>query len=257
MKIGRFKKNGSSFFGIILSDGQVQKVSSPFENEEVEFQNEVFSLDEVKILPPSTPSKIIAVGLNYRSHAEELKMQVPEEPIIFLKPPSSVIGHLEYIRLPKVSKEVHYEGEVGVIIKKTLHKPKTFKELEDAILGYTCFNDVTARDLQKKDKQWTRSKSFDTFAPFGPWIETDLDPENITLVTRVNGQEKQRGNTGDLVFSILELINFIANIMTLLPGDIIATGTPPGVGPIKKGDTVEVEVIGVGTLKNFVREEDE
>ena len=257
MKIGRFKKGNFVFFGLVSKNGQIQKISSPFESLEIEFCEKVFTSDEVKILPPCVPTKIIAVGLNYRSHAEELNMEIPREPIIFFKPTSAIIGHLDYIVLPQISKEVHYEGELGVIIKKTLYRPKTFKEIETAILGYTCFNDVTARDLQKRDKQWTRSKSFNTFAPFGPWIETDIDPENATVITRVNREEKQRGNTKDLIFSIFDLIKFISNIMTLFPGDIIATGTPPGVGPIKAGDIVEVEIEGIGILKNPVREEDE
>jgi len=250
MKIGRFKVGDKIIWGTI-KDNKILEIESPFENQEI--IGEIGFLEETKILSPVLPSKIVAVGLNYRDHAEELGMKIPEEPLLFLKPPSAVIGHNEFIILPKESKEIHYEGEMAVVIRKKIYRPKSFKEIKEAILGYTCFNDVTARDLQKKDGQWTRSKSFDTFAPIGPFIETEVDPNNLIIETRVNGKIVQKSNTNQLIFNVFELIKFISNIMTLLPGDVIATGTPPGVGPLKEGDIVEVYIEKIGNLRNFCK----
>ena len=164
-----------------------------------------------------------------------------------------MIGPEEYIILPPESKEIHYEGELAIVIGKPIYRPKDFKEIESAILGYTCFNDVTARDLQRKDEQWTRSKSFNTFAPIGPFIETELDPSSLKIETKVNGKIKQSSSTKEFIFDVFYLVKFISNIMTLYPGDIIATGTPPGVGELKEGDIVEVSIENVGVLKNFVK----
>jgi 2-keto-4-pentenoate hydratase/2-oxohepta-3-ene-1,7-dioic acid hydratase in catechol pathway len=209
-----------------------------------------YGLGDVELLAPSEPSKIVCVGLNYREHARELKMDLPGEPIIFLKPPSSVLAPGAGIILPKCSIRVDYEGELAVVMGGRC-KGVTAAQAEDYILGYTCFNDVTARDLQQKDGQWTRSKSYDTFAPFGPGIAR-IDPEDAEIATRVNGTVKQRSNTSDMIFGVPELIEFLSQIMTLQPGDVIATGTPPGVGPLKRGDVVEVEVEGIGVLRNPV-----
>ena len=250
MKIGRFCCDNKIFFGVIKGN-KVLEINNPFSF--LEYTGKEYLLKEVKIFSPVIPSKIIAVGLNYRDHAKELKMKIPEEPIIFLKPPTAVIGPEEDILLPPESKEIHYEGEMAVVIGKPIYRPKNFKEIESAILGYTCFNDVTARDLQRKDGQWTRSKSFNTFAPVGPVIETELDPTNLKIETKVNGEIKQSSSTRELIFNVFELVKFISNIMILLPGDIIATGTPPGVGALKEGDVVEVFIEGVGILKNGVR----
>ncbi len=250
MKIGRFFCKDEIFFGVI-NENKILKIKDPFSQikpSDIEYQ-----LKDVKVLSPVLPSKIIAVGLNYRDHARELGMKIPDEPIIFLKPPTAVIGHEEDIILPPESKEVHYEGELAVVIGKELYRPLNFKEIESAILGYTCFNDVTARDLQRKDGQWTRSKSFNTFAPIGPFIETELDPNNLKIETKVNGEIKQSSTTKELIFNVFELVKFISNIMTLLPGDVIATGTPPGVGALKEGDVVEVIIEGIGTLRNGVK----
>ncbi|MCX8022649.1 MAG: fumarylacetoacetate hydrolase family protein [Syntrophorhabdaceae bacterium] len=197
------------------------------------------------------PSKIIAVGLNYRDHAEELKMDIPENPIIFMKPPTSVIENGESIVYPLTSKEVHYEGELAVIIKHRI-KDISPKEAPNHIAGYTCANDVTARDIQRMDGQWTRSKSFDTFCPLGPKIVSAIDPTNLDIVTRVNGKIRQHSNTNQMIFDVFNLVSFISKVMTLQPGDIIITGTPPGVGPLFPGDTVEVEIEGIGILKNNV-----
>jgi 2-keto-4-pentenoate hydratase/2-oxohepta-3-ene-1,7-dioic acid hydratase in catechol pathway len=231
-------------------DGKVCGGSLSVEDNRIVSSGEILSIEDVELLAPCLPSKIVCVGLNYMSHATEFKMPIPEEPILFIKPPSAVLAPGGEIIYPQSSKQVDYEGELGVVIGKRC-KAVVADEAEKYILGYTCFNDVTARDLQKKDGQWTRAKSFDTFAPFGPWI-AKIDPANADILTRVNGVVKQKSNTSDLIFSVPRLVEFISNVMTLEPGDVIATGTPSGVGPLQKGDVVEVEVEGIGVLKNSV-----
>ncbi len=212
-------------------------------------------LKELQLLPLVSPTKIICVGLNYKSHAMELNMEIPDEPVIFLKPPSSIISTGENIVYPKMSKCVHYEGELAVIIGKQ-GKDISVKDAPDYIFGFSCANDVTARDLQKKDGQWTRAKSFDTFCPLGPWIETDFrEMDDLSVKTIVNGEVKQEGRTSDMIVTPYELVSFISSIMTLMPGDVILTGTPPGVGELKPGDEVHVEIEGLGTLINKVVEE--
>ena len=214
-------------------------------------------LGEVELLPLVRPSKIICVGLNYFNHARELEMAVPEEPILFLKPPSSVIGAGDAIVTPACSQRVDYEAELALVMGKAAR----FVSEEDAlghVFGFTCANDVTARDLQKKDGQWTRGKSFDTFCPIGPWIETQVTDENALGVrTVINHEVRQQGNTSEMIFSPRKLVSFISRVMTLLPGDVILTGTPPGVGPIKAGDEVSVEIDQVGFLVNPVADEGE
>jgi 2-keto-4-pentenoate hydratase/2-oxohepta-3-ene-1,7-dioic acid hydratase in catechol pathway len=192
------------------------------------------------------------VGRNYRDHAAELGNKMPEEPLLFLKPSSAVIGNDQVIKLPPQSNQVEHEGELGVVIGKTAQRLSAEDNPLDYVLGYTCVNDVTARDLQRKDVQFTRGKSFDTFCPVGPLIVTDLDPASLDVVTRLNGNIKQKGNTADMAFPVPFLIKYISNIMTLYPGDLIATGTPAGVSPMKPGDVVEVEVAGVGVLRNRI-----
>jgi len=211
---------------------------------------EVIPLEDVELLTPCQPSKIICVGLNYVEHARELKMTLPEEPIIFLKPPTAALSPGGEIIYPPSSRQVDYEGELAVVIGK-MGRNIPADEAEGHILGYTCFNDVTARDLQQRDTQWTRAKSFDTFAPFGPWIAS-IDPSGVDIETRVNGETVQKSNTSDLIFGVPRLIEFISGIMTLQPGDVIATGTPPGVGQLHLGDLVEVEIEGIGVLENSV-----
>jgi 2-keto-4-pentenoate hydratase/2-oxohepta-3-ene-1,7-dioic acid hydratase in catechol pathway len=232
-------------------NGQVRGGSLSLEDNRIVSGGEVLAMEDVELLAPCCPSKIVCVGLNYVEHAKELKMKLPEEPILFLKPPSAVIGPGTEIIVPKSSERVDYEGELGVVIGKRC-KAIAADEAKKHILGYTCFNDVTARDLQQKDGQWTRAKSFDTFAPFGPWIAS-IDPSDADIKTRVNGQIRQSSNTADLIFGVPSLIEFISNVMTLEPGDVIATGTPPGVGRLEKGDVVEVEIEGIGVLKNRVK----
>lgn len=197
------------------------------------------------------PAKIIAVGLNYRSHAAELGMPVPEEPIIFLKPPSAVIGPGKAIMLPAMSKHVDYEAELAVVIGRTA-RGLTVDEAPGAVLGYTCANDVTARDLQRRDGQWTRSKSFDTFCPLGPWVETEAPVPEAKVELLLNGELRQTASVSDMIFPPLELVAFVSQIMTLERGDVIMTGTPPGVGPLKTGDKVMVRIEGVGELVNSV-----
>ena len=234
------------------------------EGEEIqEIQGDVFGefrvgariggLKEVELLAPCLPGKIVAVGLNYRDHAEELKENIPDEPLLFLKPRTAVIGPGEKIIYPRMSSRVDYEGELGVVIAK-ISRDVPLESARDHILGYVCFNDVTARDLQRKDSQWTRAKGFDTFAPLGPWIITDLNPHHLKLETFLNGELKQSSNTENLIFTCDRLVSFISQIMTLMPGDLIATGTPSGIGPMKVGDRVDVVIEGIGTLTNFVAE---
>ncbi len=197
------------------------------------------------------PSKIVAVGLNYFDHAKELNMPVPDHPILFLKPPTGLLGDGQPIVHPAQSREVHYEAELAVVIKDRVRNISA-AEAPAHILGYTCANDVTARDLQKIDGQWTRAKSFDTFCPLGPRIATDVDPRNLNIVSRLNGVTRQASNTREMIFDVFRLVEFISGIMTLLPGDVILTGTPPGVGPMKIGDTIEIEIDHIGVLRNKI-----
>jgi len=208
-------------------------------------------LHMVRLLAPVEPGKIICVGRNYAEHAREQNVEVPEIPILFMKPPSSVIGPGDKIILPPQSRQVEHEGELAVVIGRA----GRWIAAEDAlkhVLGYTVANDVTARDLQRRDGQWTRGKGFDTFCPLGPWIETDLDPADVLVQTRVNGEMRQMASTREMIFSVEQLIAFISSVMTLQPGDVILTGTPAGIGPLLDGDVVEVSVEGIGSLSNPV-----
>ena len=209
-------------------------------------------LDKVKLLAPVLPSKIVAIGLNYKAHAAEFGKPLPEEPMIFIKPSTAVIGPDEEIVYPAhMSHRVDYEGELGVVIgKKAKEVPAS--GAAEYILGYTCVNDVTARDLQGKDIQYTRAKGFDTFAPVGPSIETGLNPLDATIQTYLNGQLKQNTSTKDMIFNVFQLVSFVTHVMTLLPGDIVSTGTPSGIGKMRPGDIVEVRIEGIGGLKNRV-----
>ncbi len=231
-------------------DGRIRGGSMSIEDNRIVSSGEIINPEDVELLAPCQPSKIVCVGLNYMSHATEFKMPIPDEPILFIKPPSAILSPGGEIIYPSSSKQVDYEGELAVVIGKCC-KSVTADDALKYILGYTCFNDVTARDLQKKDGQWTRAKSFNTFAPFGPWI-AKIDPSKADIQTRVNGAIKQKSNTSDLIFSVPKLVEFISGIMTLMPGDLIATGTPSGVGPLQKGDVVEVEIEGIGSLRNQV-----
>jgi len=258
MKIVQFTADGKQKTGLIkdntitvLSCSVIEALNSLNINKYLKEGN-TYRLEDIKINSPVYPSKVVCVGLNYKDHARELKMGLPDEPIIFLKPPTALIGHLDRIIYPKSSNQVDYEVELGMVISKEARNVSQ-NEAVDFIGGYTVFNDVTARDLQKKDIQWTRAKSFDTFAPIGPGIETELDTSNLQISLKLNGEFKQKSNTKNMIFNVFELVEFISHIMTLKPGDVIATGTPPGVGPMNRGDVVEAEVEGIGVLKNLVK----
>jgi 2-keto-4-pentenoate hydratase/2-oxohepta-3-ene-1,7-dioic acid hydratase in catechol pathway len=255
MKILRFlhPEKQTPRWGILRDSETVAVIQNPFVPVR-QNSGEVFPLSRLQLLSPTRPSKIVAVGLNYRDHIAEFGHPVPENPIIFIKPSSSVIAPGERIILPQSSQRVDYEAELAMVIKKRARRVRK-EEAPQYILGYTCFNDVTARDLQKKDGQWTRAKSFDTFSPIGPWIETDFDPRNAEIKCYLNGTLRQHSNTGNLLFSAWELLSFVSEIMTLLPGDVIATGTPSGVGSMQAGDVVEVFIQGIGTLRNEVAKE--
>ena len=242
--IGKFRLGDEIFYGEIES-GRVYPQGGVHAG--------VFKLSELRILPPASPSKIVCIGLNYRDHARELSMKIPDDPVLFLKPPTAVIGQGDKIIYPASSSRVEYEAELAIVIGKRC-KNISAERAEDVIAGYTCFNDVTARDLQQKDGQWTRAKSFDTFAPFGPYLAcpNELDVSNAKITCRVNGITRQESSTSNLIFDVPYLIEFITEIMTLEVGDVIATGTPPGVGELHRGDTVEVEIQGIGTLRNEV-----
>jgi 2-keto-4-pentenoate hydratase/2-oxohepta-3-ene-1,7-dioic acid hydratase in catechol pathway len=249
MKIVRFYAGGLPKYGI-LNNQDIQLIQGhPFSG--IKALDEHYQLSEIQLLAPCLPSKIVALGINYRSHATEFKHDLPKDPLIFLKPATAVVGPEAAIVYPAMSGQVDYECELGIVIKRKAHFVSQDK-VGDFIFGFTCFNDVTARDLQKKDGQWTRAKSFDTFAAIGPWIETELDPSNLTLETYLNGQLKQKGTTANLIYSVPQVVGFISQVMTLLPGDVIATGTPSGVGPMQPGDTVEIRIQGIGTLRNHI-----
>ena len=209
------------------------------------------SLTSVKLAAPCLPGKIICVGRNYADHAREHHADIPDVPMLFMKPPSAVIGPGEEIVLPPQSGQVEHEGELAVVIGRRIRNA-TPEEAMSAVFGYTAANDVTARDLQQRDGQWTRAKGFDTFCPLGPWVDTEVDPHDLRITCRVNGRIRQLESTRDMVFSITQLITFISGIMTLDPGDMILTGTPAGVGRLESGDTVQVEIEGIGVLENPV-----
>jgi 2-keto-4-pentenoate hydratase/2-oxohepta-3-ene-1,7-dioic acid hydratase in catechol pathway len=249
VRVIRFSVQGKIKYGV-LEEGFIRGLwGRPFAR--FSFDGNTYKLDEVKLLAPCTPSKIVCLGLNYRSHAEETKLPIPEVPLIFLKPSTAVIGPNEEIVLPSHSRRVDYEGELGVVIgKRARHVSED--AAREYVLGYTCFNDVSDRHNQRDDGQWTRAKGYDTFAPLGPWIETEIEPDDLKLETYLNGQRRQSARTSDLIFGVPRLISFISGVMTLLPGDVIATGTPSGVCPMNPGDTVEVRIEGIGMLRNTV-----
>ena len=260
MRFCRYQHGNTTSYGLIEDVSGVATITrsvaslprsfADFEHAEVT----ALPLVTARLLAPCEPSKIVCIGRNYREHAKELNHPIPEEPLFFLKPPSSVIANGEPIRRPAdLSQRVDYEGELGVVIAKTCYRLDQKQDVRPCILGYTCVNDVTARDLQNKDGQWTRAKGFDTFCPIGPVVVDGLDPwSGVRVQSRVNGQLRQDGTTKDFLFPLDRLIRHVAQVMTLLPGDVLATGTPAGVGPVVAGDTVEVSVEGVGTLSNPV-----
>lgn len=222
-------------------------------NSSAQIEFEPQPLKELQLLPPVAPSKILCIGRNYRDHAAELGNEVPKEPLLFLKPPSSLLASGGVIRMPALSKRVDYEGELGVVIGRRCRNLGPDEDVRQYIRGYTIVNDVTARDLQKSDGQWTRGKGFDTFCPVGPIVSDEIDPAAgapVTLTTRLNGEIKQQGTTSDLIFPIAHLLRYITAAMTLEPGDLIPTGTPAGVGAVSPGDRIQVEIDGLGVLEN-------
>lgn len=253
MRIGRFSHKGQVFFGHLDDDGKVYPLEGEIYREIKPLKNQVYLLEELKVLAPCRPRKIICVGLNYKDHAEEFGLPIPDEPVLFMKPPTAVVGPGEPIVMPPQSKQVEYEGELAVVIK---HRAKNVmpQEAPAIIMGYTCANDVTARDLQKKDGQWVRSKSFDTFCPLGPYIVTGIDPNNLKVDAYLNGVLKQHTRTAYFIFDVFTLVSFISKVMTLQPGDVILTGTSSGVGAMSDGDKVEIVIENVGRLTNPVIE---
>jgi 2-keto-4-pentenoate hydratase/2-oxohepta-3-ene-1,7-dioic acid hydratase in catechol pathway len=256
LRIVRFVAQGRVKYGILEDKSIRGLLGSPFtyfgsSGVGFKFDGSSHKLNEVRLLAPCVPSKIVALGLNYRQHAEETKMPLPSLPLIFLKPSTAVIGPDDEIVLPHDSSRVDYEGELGVVVGRKARNVAKGRA-NDYILGYTCVNDVTERHVQKADRQWTRAKGYDTFAPIGPWIETEVDPNNLKVETYLNGELRQSARTRELIFGVAELVSFISGVMTLLPGDIIATGTPSGIGKMSPGDVVEVRIEKVGTLRNFV-----
>ncbi len=252
MKIIRFVYKKRICWGI-LEENVIQLLKGePYKK--ILLTNNRFDFEEIELLTPSYPSKIILAGLNYRDHAEELGMPIPIEPVIFLKPPTSVIAHRQNIIYPEGIGRLDYEGELALVIKKEARNIPQDK-VSEYILGYTCLNDVTARDLQKKDGQWTRSKSFDTFCPFGPCLETDISPACVQIRVYLNGKRVQDSDTSKFIFSVDYLVSFISRIMILFPGDVISTGTPPGVGSMQVDDKIEVEIEGIGNLMNYITAE--
>jgi len=247
MRIARYLWNGDVRYGVLEGEDVYELVGDMFN--QAGKGRHVCALDEVRLLAPVVPSKVVAIGLNYRAHAQESGQNPPEEPIIFLKPPTAVIGPEDNIVYPEMSKRVDHEAELAVVIGREARDVLPNEAL-DYVLGYTCGNDVTARDLQRKDGQWTRGKGFDTFCPLGPWITTNIDSTSLPISARVNGQTRQSSNTSHLIFPVPQLISFISRVMTLLPGDVIMTGTPDGIGPMQVGDVVEVEIGGIGVLRN-------
>lgn len=249
LRLARFHANGRARYGLIEGE-EIVELEEPY-YERIVSGGRRFPLAEARLLCPATPSKVVCVGLNYLDHIKEMGHAMPEAPCLFLKPATSVIGPEEIIHCPEMSERVDYEAELGMVIGRRLYRAST-EEARRGILGCTCLNDVTARDLQKKDGQWTRAKSFDTFCPIGPWITNDVDPDEAEIELFVNGERKQHSNTREFVFKAAELVSFMSQVMTLNPGDVIATGTPSGVGPMKPGDVVEVRIEGIGTLRNPV-----
>jgi 2-keto-4-pentenoate hydratase/2-oxohepta-3-ene-1,7-dioic acid hydratase in catechol pathway len=250
MKLVRFLDKHKVFWGL-NEDGKVTLLKEP-PFKRIKLSRAKFALKKIKLLPPAEPNKIVLVGLNYKDHARELGMPSPREPLIFLKPATTLIAHGQAIVYPQGVNRLDYEAELALVIKEECKNVKP-KDASRFILGFTCLNDVTARDLQKRDGQWTRSKSFDTFCPLGPWLETELDYEGLNIRSYLNGQLKQNSNTSQFIFKPWQLLSFISRIMTLSPGDIISTGTPSGVGPMAKGDIIEIEIEAIAKLINYVK----
>ena len=251
MRIVRYAVEGDVGFGVLDGDGVAALVAHPFGD--LVFTGARLALDDVRLLAPIIPSKVLAIGKNYADHAREMGGEPPESPVLFLKPSTAVIGPGDAIVRPPSVERLDYEGELAVVIG-ALCRDVPRERARDVVLGYTCANDVTARDQQLVDGQWGRAKGYDTFCPLGPWIETDVDPSDLRLTTMLNGETRQDARTSALVHDVPSLIAFVSGVMTLLPGDVLLTGTPAGIGPMEKGDEVAVTIEGIGTLTNTVTE---
>jgi 2-keto-4-pentenoate hydratase/2-oxohepta-3-ene-1,7-dioic acid hydratase in catechol pathway len=257
VRIARFSIDGNVAFGAVEGEGSgdpaglVLDIIKGIPYTDFELSGTKVPLSKVRLLPPVLPNKVVAVGRNYAEHAAELGNEVPDAPITFFKPTTSVIGSGDAIEYPVFSNDVQYEAELAVVIGR-LCREVPRERVKDVIFGYTCANDVTARDTQKSEKQWARAKGFDTSCPLGPWVETELDPSDVTIQCTVNGEQRQLGRSSEMIRSIEDLIVHITEAMTLLPGDVILTGTPAGVGPLSIGDEVAVTIEGIGTLTNKV-----
>lgn len=249
MKILRFMSPIGSQYGILENDKVVPMLGNPFDGLTIDTDADLLSLEQVELLSPVQPGKIIAIGLNYADHAAETNKEIPDDPLMFLLSPTAVVPHNQPILLPTLDQRIDYEGELVVVIKKEAREIQE-TEAHDYILGYTIGNDVSNRHLQKKDGQFTRAKSFHTFKPLGPIIVTNIAPDNLNIQTRLNGEVRQSSNTSSMIFSIPRLIQDISKVMTLFPGDVIYTGTPSGIGKLSPGDIVEIEIEGIGVLKN-------
>lgn len=250
MRLLRLLHEGKERYGTMKGDEIRLLEGSPFKS--LKESDARIELSQARLLAPVLPSKALCIGLNYRDHAKEFDLPIPTSPVVFMKPASAVLAPGAEIIRPTMSRRVDFEAELVVVIgKKTRHVPaiKAF----DYILGYTCGNDVTARDLQPKEGQWTVAKSFDSFMPLGPWIETEVDPSNLAVEAYLNGEKKQSSSTANLIFGVPELVEFLSSVMTLEPGDVIMTGTPSGVGSMNPGDEIAVEIEGIGRLVNTVR----
>lgn len=249
MRTCRFRKAGRDLYGIV--EGQVVRALSAAPWHGGLPEGPALKLAEVALLAPVEPSKVVCVGRNYGAHARETGAEPPREPLFFMKPSTAVVGPMAEIRLPASSSEVAYEAELACVVGRTLARASP-AEARAGIFGYTCLDDVTARDIQRAQQHYTRAKGYDTFCPIGPVVDTAVDPLDATVVCRVNGEQRQRGSTRDMTFDVFAVVSFISQVMTLLPGDVVSTGTPEGVGPLHRGDWVEVEVSGVGVLRNPV-----
>lgn len=250
MRLCRLEVGGRPHWGKIEGELVTLLTGQPWEG--LHLQGGSVPLAGARLLPPCAPGKIVCVGLNYRAHAAEMGKALPDEPLLFLKAPSSLLPPGGVVELPAQSAEVHYEGELALVVGSPCRHAKPDSAL-DHILGYTCLDDVTARDIQRREKVYARAKGFDTFCPVGPWLETEIaDPQALDLELRVNGQLRQQGSTADMIFSVAEVVAFISRIMTLHPGDLVTTGTPPGVGALQAGDQVEIIIGGIGTLSHGV-----
>ncbi|GHH51934.1 fumarylacetoacetate hydrolase family protein [Streptomyces candidus] len=257
MRIARFSIDGNVAFGAVEGDGTVDSgdlvldIIKGIPYADFELSGVKVPLSKVRLLPPVLPSKVVGIGRNYAEHAAELGNEVPDLPLAFFKPSTSVIGPGDSIAYPSFSSELHHEAELAVVIGRMCREVPADR-VKDVIFGYTAANDVTARDVQQREKQWARAKGFDTSCPLGPWVETDLDPADLTIQCTVNGEQRQLGRTSDMIRSVGDLISHLSEAMTLLPGDVILTGTPAGVGPLNVGDEVAVTIEGIGTLTNKV-----